>query len=77
MGRCKHPVIANGGYDRETGKAELANGIAEMVSYGALYLANPDLPRRFELNSELNEPDRATMFAGGERGYIDYPFLQN
>lgn len=72
----RHPVIANGGYDRETGKAELAKGIAEMISYGALYLANPDLPRRFELNSELNVPDRATMFAGGERGYIDYPFLQ-
>ncbi len=71
-----HPVIANGGYDKETGKAELANGTAEMISYGALYLANPDLPRRFELNSELNEPDRATMFAGGEKGYIDYPFLQ-
>jgi N-ethylmaleimide reductase len=72
-----HPVIANGGYDRESGKAELEKGIAEMISYGALYLANPDLPRRFELNSELNEPDRATMFAGGERGYIDYPFLSN
>jgi N-ethylmaleimide reductase len=72
-----HPVIANGGYDRETGKAELANGTAEMISYGALYLANPDLPRRFELTSKLNEPDRATMFAGGEKGYIDYPFLQD
>ena len=39
------------------------------------FLANPDLPRRFELGADLNVPDRATMFGGGEKGYIDYPAL--
>lgn len=73
----KHPVIANTGYTKETGEAELAKGIARMISYGALYLANPDLPKRFELNAALNEPDRATFFGGGEKGYTDYPFLTN
>ena len=24
-------------------------------------------------NAPLNTPDRATMFSGGEKGYIDYP----
>jgi N-ethylmaleimide reductase len=72
----KHPVMANGGYTRETGEAELQKGIAEMISYGALFLANPDLPKRFELNAELNNPDRATMYGGGEKGYTDYPALQ-
>ena len=71
----KHFVIANGGYNRETGEKELEKGIAKMISYGALFLANPDLPRRFDLNSELNQPDRATMYGGGEKGYTDYPFL--
>jgi N-ethylmaleimide reductase len=46
-----------------------------MISYGALFLANPDLPKRFEVNAELNEADRATMYGGGEKGYTDYPTL--
>jgi len=71
----KHLVMANGGYNRETGEKELEKGIAKMISYGALFLANPDLPKRFELNAELNQPDRATMYGGGEKGYTDYPTL--
>lgn len=71
----QHPVIANCGYTRETGEAELEKGIAKLISYGALFLANPDLPKRFELNAELNQPDRATMYGGQDKGYIDYPFL--
>jgi len=73
----KHPVIANCGYTRETGEAELQKGIAKMISYGTLFLANPDLPKRFELNAELNQADRATMYGGKDQGYIDYPFLNN
>lgn len=71
----KHPVIANCGYTRETGEAELQKGIAKMISYGTLFLANPDLPKRFELHAELNQADRATMYGGKDQGYIDYPFL--
>lgn len=73
----KHPVIANCGYTRETGEAALQKGIAKMISFGTLFLANPDLPKRFELNAELNQPDRATMYGGNDKGYIDYPFLNN
>lgn len=71
----KHPIIANCGYTRETGEAELAKGIAKMISYGTLFLSNPDLPKRFEMNATLNEADRATMYGGKDHGYIDYPFL--
>ncbi len=70
-----HPVIANFGYTRDSGEAALQEGPAELISYGALFLANPDLPKRFELNAELNQPDRATMYGGQDKGYIDYPFL--
>jgi 2,4-dienoyl-CoA reductase-like NADH-dependent reductase (Old Yellow Enzyme family) len=70
-----HPIIANCGYNRETGEAELQKGIAKLIAYGTLFLANPDLPKRFELNAELNQPDRATMYGGQDKGYIDYPFL--
>lgn len=68
-------VIANAGYDKASGEAELEKGIAGLVSFGTLFLANPDLPKRFEQDAALNEPDRATMFGGGAAGYIDYPFL--
>jgi N-ethylmaleimide reductase len=71
----QHTVIANGGYNRETGEAELERGIAKLISFGASFLANPDLPKRFELGAGLNQPDRATMFGGGEKGYTDYSFL--
>lgn len=72
----QHTIIANCGYSKETGEAELEKGIAKLISYGALFLANPDLPKRFELNAELNQPDRATMYGGKDQGYIDYPFLE-
>jgi len=71
----KHLVIANGGFTKETGEAELQKGIASIISYGALFLANPDLPKRFALDAALNQPDQATMYGGGAHGYIDYPFL--
>jgi len=70
-----HLVIANGGYNKETGEAELEKGIAKIISYGTPFVANPDLPKRFELNAELNQPDPSTMYGGGEKGYTDYPFL--
>jgi N-ethylmaleimide reductase len=72
----QHIVMANLGYTKETGEAELEKGIAKLISFGVLFLANPDLPKRFELNAELNQPDRATMYGGKEEGYIDYPFLE-
>lgn len=71
----KHTLIANGGYKKETGEADLEKGIADIISFGSLYLANPDLVNRFELDAALNQADRATMFGGGEKGYTDYPFL--
>ena len=71
----KHTLIAGTAYTRDTGEAELEKGIADLIAYGSTFLANPDLPRRFELGAELNTPDRATMFGGGEHGYTDYPVL--
>lgn len=70
-----HTLIAGTAYTRETAESELERGIAKLISFGSLFLANPDLPKRFELNEKLNLPDRATMFGGGEKGYTDYPFL--
>lgn len=73
--RIGQTVIANTAYDRNSAEAELSTGIASLISFGTLFLANPDLPRRFATDAPLNQPDRATMFGGGEQGYTDYPFL--
>lgn len=71
----KHTLIAGTAYTKETAEAELEKGIAKLIAFGASFLANPDLPKRFELNAALNQPDRGSMFGGGEKGYTDYPFL--
>jgi N-ethylmaleimide reductase len=71
-----HTIIANCGYSRETGETELEKGVAKLIAYGQLFLSNPDLPKRFELNAELNQIDKATMYGGQDQGYIDYPFLE-
>ncbi|MGC1527269.1 MAG: alkene reductase [Phormidesmis sp.] len=68
--------IANGNYTQETASIALAKGEADLVSFGRLFLANPDLPTRFKLNTSLNEPDPQTFYGGREIGYTDYPFLE-
>ena len=68
--------ILNGGYDKARAEADIAAGRADLVSFGQLFLANPDLPLRFERNAPLNRPDRGTFHSGGPRGYTDYPALE-
>ncbi|MDN3596867.1 alkene reductase [Zunongwangia endophytica] len=75
--KIRQKIIANAGYDKASAETEIKKGIASMVSFGTLFLANPDLPKRFEKDASLNQPDRATMFGGNKQGYIDYPFLEN
>ncbi len=73
--KIRQTVIANSGYDKASAEAELEKGIAKLISFGKLYISNPDLAVRFEKNAALSEPDRATMYGGGKLGYIDYPLL--
>ncbi len=69
------PLVVNGGYTFETGTRAVAEGGAAAVSFGAAFLANPDLPLRFRLGASLNQPDPSSFFGGTERGYTDYPAL--
>ncbi|HSS79199.1 MAG TPA: alkene reductase [Thermoanaerobaculia bacterium] len=71
--RFHGPLILNGGFDLATADAAIAEGRADLISFGQLFLANPDLPERFAEGAPLNSPDYATFYTGGERGYIDYP----
>ena len=71
----RSPVIANGGYDAAKAEVELAAGRAELVSFGNLFVANPDLPERFKAGASLAVADRATLYGGDSHGYTDYPAL--
>ncbi|APR39111.1 alkene reductase [Paraburkholderia sp. SOS3] len=70
------PYIANEKFTKETAQQVLDAGEADAVAWGKLFIANPDLPRRFELNAPLNEPDASTFYAEGAKGYTDYPSLE-
>ncbi|GAA0913008.1 alkene reductase [Streptomyces thermoalcalitolerans] len=53
----------------------IEDGTADLIAYGALFLANPDLPARLAAGGPFNTPDRATYYGGDHRGYTDYPTL--
>jgi N-ethylmaleimide reductase len=69
-------LIVAGGYTKERANAVLAAGLADLVAFGQLFIANPDLPERFRSNAPLNAPDPQTFYGGDAHGYIDYPALQ-
>ena len=48
---------------------------ADLVSFGVLFIANPDLPERFRRNAPLNKPDPSSFYGEGSKGYTDYPAL--
>ena len=67
------PLIAAGGFEAEDAQAAIARGDVDLVAFGRHFIANPDLPKRFELDLPLNAYDRNTFYGGDHRGYTDYP----
>lgn len=67
------PLIASGGFTVESAEADLEAGVADLVAFGRLFIANPDLPARIASGQPLNAPDPKTFYGGGEAGYTDYP----
>jgi 2,4-dienoyl-CoA reductase-like NADH-dependent reductase (Old Yellow Enzyme family) len=67
--------IANEGFSFETANEAIAAGQADAVAFGRLFIANPDLPRRFALGAPLNTADTSTFYGSGPYGYTDYPAL--
>jgi N-ethylmaleimide reductase len=68
--------IVNNGYTRDLAVEALSSGYADLVAFGRLFLANPDLVERFKDDDpKLNELDKEHLFGGDARGYVDYPAL--
>lgn len=70
-------VLAAGGFDGDSGEAILEAGDADLVVFGRLFIANPDLPKRLQQSLPLNPYDRTTFYGGDARGYTDYPFYEH
>jgi N-ethylmaleimide reductase len=70
-------LLVCGGYDSARAEDAIAEGKADAVAFGQLYIANPDLVERFKVDAPLNEPDVATFYGGNEKGYTDYPMFTN
>ncbi|KAE9404759.1 NADH:flavin oxidoreductase/NADH oxidase [Gymnopus androsaceus JB14] len=69
-------LINAGGHDRESAVKTAEKNKGDLVAFGRLFIANPDLPYRLEHDISLNKPDRTTFYVPNStapEGYTDYP----
>ncbi len=72
------PLVVNSDYfTAEAAQAALDSGVADAVSFGRSFLANPDLPERLRTGAALNEGNFRTWYSQGAEGYTDYPALES
>jgi len=68
-------IVLNSDYDGASGQAKLGEGVADAISFGRPFIANPDFVERIRTGAGLNAPDVATFYSQGPQGYTDYPKL--
>lgn len=68
-------IIANGGIDPDTAQQLVASGTVDAVSFGRLWIANPDLPERIRRGGPYNKAITKRFYGGGPDGYNDFPTL--
>jgi N-ethylmaleimide reductase len=66
-------LITAGGFTGETAEAAIAQGHADAIAFGRIFISNPDLPRRLQHGFPLTPYNRATFYGGEAAGYTDYP----
>jgi len=66
--------MVNNGYDKPMAETAVKEG-DDLVAFGRPFISNPDLVDRIRKNAEWAPLDKATMYGGGAKGYIDYPTL--
>ena len=52
------PLMGNCGYTQETAEKAIAEGDADLISFGRPFISNPDLVERFRNGWPLAEPGR-------------------
>ena len=68
--------MANNGYTPELAEEAVRDGRADLVAFGKLFIANPDLVERIRSDAPLNAWDQKTFYGGSTEGYTDYPTLK-
>lgn len=76
-GAFKGAWMVNNGYSRELAVQTVADGKAELIAFGRLFIGNPDLVRRLCDGAPLNDLQADKLYGGGAEGYTDYPMLTN
>ena len=66
-------LMTAGGFTGETANAAIADGHADIIAFGRIFISNPDLPRRLAHDYPITPYNRATFYGGEEKGYTDYP----
>jgi N-ethylmaleimide reductase len=66
-------LISAGGFTGETAEAAIAQGHADAIAFGRIFISNPDLPRRLRHGFPITPYNRATFYGGDAAGYTDYP----
>lgn len=69
-------LMINNGFDQEKGNQVIEDGLADLVSFGKLFISNPHLPERFADNAPLAPWDEASFYTPGTKGYTDYPVYE-
>ena len=70
-------IIGNMGYTAKEAAEAISKGQIDAVAFGTAFLANPDLPARIKQDAPLNQPEPATFYSPGAKGYTDYPLLNS
>jgi N-ethylmaleimide reductase len=69
----KGVLISAGGFRGESAEAAIAQGHADAIAFGRIFISNPDLPSRLRHGYPLTPYDRKTFYGGDVAGYTDYP----
>lgn len=67
--------IANNGYDLELALKARAENLADLICFGRLFIANPDLVARLKAGADLVNAPKETWYGNGAKGYTDWPGL--
>jgi N-ethylmaleimide reductase len=73
------PLMGNCGYTKESAEKAIAEGYADLISFGRPFISNPDLVDRFKNDWPLAEAAPLSDWSSpiGAKGYTDFPAYKN
>jgi N-ethylmaleimide reductase len=71
-----NPLVLNQEYNQERAEADVASGLADAISFGRPFIANPDLVERIRSGAQWAPDNYKTWYSPGPEGLTDYPALE-